>query len=158
MKHPEHRNFTFSHEVKLINFHAVINLARGMVNEIPTYHTVRAVEKTIVKIYYMPGICADRPYAIDRIVLNGDYDPLTATEEALKKLGYKIIRVFDDYEKHIVAEIDGKYYEFVVNPIETPLFDDYGLMIKAIVIRVSRYYLADDLKTALKLTPLKCLA
>ena len=125
---------------------------------VPTYHIVRDVEKTIVEIHYIGGICADRPYAIDRIVLDGDYSPLSAALEALKKLGYKIIRIFGDYEKHIIAEQDGKYYEFVVNPIEYPIFDDYGLMIKAIVYIVSRYYLADDLKTALKLAPLKCLA
>ena len=125
---------------------------------VPTYKVIRDVEKTIVEIRYMGGICADRPYAIDRIVLNGNYDSLNAALEALKKLGYKIIRIFGDYEKHIIAEIDGKYYEFVVNPIETPLFDDYGLMIKAIVYIVSRYYLSDKLETALKLAPLKCLA
>jgi len=125
---------------------------------IPTYHTVRAVEKTIVKIHYMPGICADRPYYVENVILDGDHDSLNAAMEALRKLGYKIIRVFGDYEKHIVAEIDGKYYEFVVNPIEYPIFDDYGLMIKAIIYKVSRYYLSDKLEIALKLAPLKCLA
>ena len=125
---------------------------------VPTYKVIRDVEKTIVEIHYMGGICADRPYAIDRIVLDGDYDSLSAVLEALSKLGYKIIRIFGDHEKHIIAELDGKYYEFVANLVEYPIFDDYGLMIKAIVYTVSRYYLADDLETALKLAPLKCLA
>jgi len=125
---------------------------------IPTYHIVRDVEKTVVEIHYMPGVCADRPYAIDRIILDGEHSPLSAALEALGKLGYKIIRIFGDYEKHIIAEQDGKYYEFVVKPIEYPIYDDYGLMIKAVMYIVSRYYLSDKLETALELAPLKCLA
>ena len=92
MKHLEHRNFTFLHEVKLINPHAVIHSARAMVVKtiakikIPYEYITDYVEKKLVTLIKE----IEKEYEVDGeiryIELNIDEDLEKIAEELEKSV------------------------------------------------------------------------